>query len=273
MTTPPNHNTADQSGAMQPTSSASSADIGNKRQIAATMANVLFNLAQKCGDTLTSDDCAMFDALRKQWDAAIVPQVVQAPIDDSVASMLRKHAYEMREHDADCDVAENMIAAATIIEIFDRQRAAPIVATVPSDLLNAEELAAFNRCVDCFDDGEGYDVPKPMMSRLASIGVLRHVGKGVYETTEFGMHIRLADIKQPDAAPSPTEQASDVRNAAIDACRNLCFEESAEAEKHGQFQAVNACAILAKRIFNLKSATPADKGNAPADQSTKGENK
>lgn len=74
-------------------------------------------------------------------------------------------------------------------------------------LLNAEELAAFNRCVDCFDDGEGYDVPKPMMSRLAQIGVLRHVGKGVYETTEFGMHIRLADISEPVGVP--TVQAGD----------------------------------------------------------------
>lgn len=69
-------------------------------------------------------------------------------------------------------------------------------------LLNADELAAFNRCVDCFDDGEGYDVPKPMMSRLAQIGVLRHVGKGVYETTEFGMHIRLADIAEPVSVPT-----------------------------------------------------------------------
>jgi hypothetical protein len=34
----------------------------------ATMANVMFNFAQKAGHTLTSDDTALFDKLRKEWD-------------------------------------------------------------------------------------------------------------------------------------------------------------------------------------------------------------
>lgn len=36
--------------------------------VGATLANVAFNFAQKAGYTLTSDDCAMLDKLRKQWD-------------------------------------------------------------------------------------------------------------------------------------------------------------------------------------------------------------
>lgn len=87
----------------------------------------------------------------------------------------------------------------------------PQVVQAPTTLLNAEELAALNRCIDCFNDGEGYDVDKKMMSRLAEIGVLRHVGRGVYETTEFGMHIRMLGINtapQPVAA-SPSIVPSD----------------------------------------------------------------
>lgn len=38
--------------------------------VGSTMANVMFNLAQKTGHTLTSDDTALLDKLRIQWDAA-----------------------------------------------------------------------------------------------------------------------------------------------------------------------------------------------------------
>jgi hypothetical protein len=40
-------------------------DAGSK------MANAMFNLAQNAGCTLDSDDCALFDKLRKEWDAAL----------------------------------------------------------------------------------------------------------------------------------------------------------------------------------------------------------
>ena len=38
--------------------------------IAGVMSNTLFNMAQQTGHTLTSDDTALFDSLRKQWDSA-----------------------------------------------------------------------------------------------------------------------------------------------------------------------------------------------------------
>lgn len=41
-----------------------------REHIGVQLANVAFNWAQQCGHTLTSDDCAMLDKLRKQWDAA-----------------------------------------------------------------------------------------------------------------------------------------------------------------------------------------------------------
>jgi hypothetical protein len=39
-------------------------------RIGGQMANVCFNFAQYVGQPVTSDDVAMFDKLRKQWDAA-----------------------------------------------------------------------------------------------------------------------------------------------------------------------------------------------------------
>lgn len=47
----------------QPTAATAQRDIG------AQLANVAFNLAQRPGHALTSDDVALLDKLRRQWDA------------------------------------------------------------------------------------------------------------------------------------------------------------------------------------------------------------
>lgn len=44
---------------------------------------------------------------------------------------------------------------------------------------NARRPFAFATC----EDGEGYDVPKPMMKRLAELGLVVHKGGGWYEGT------------------------------------------------------------------------------------------
>lgn len=53
-------------------------------------------------------------------------------------------------------------------------------------LLSADELAALRRFDECAQDGEGYDVPKEMMRRLAEIGVVRRRSGAYYEATDFG---------------------------------------------------------------------------------------
>jgi len=53
-------------------------------------------------------------------------------------------------------------------------------------LLTTPELAALTRFCETCEDGEGYDVPKTMMQRLAQIGVVRHLSRGIYNITEFG---------------------------------------------------------------------------------------
>lgn len=88
-----------------------------------------------------------------------------------------------------------------------------------AELLNAEELAALRRFNETCEDGEGYDVPKEMMKRLAEIGVIYRRSGAYYQFTEFGMLILgapahivtgVSDIRRADSlaagAAAKTEQ-------------------------------------------------------------------
>lgn len=56
----------------------------------------------------------------------------------------------------------------------------------PVEWLTDDEREAFERFNETCEDGEGYDVPKPMMKRLAEIGVIHHTSRGIYGITKFG---------------------------------------------------------------------------------------
>ena len=45
------------------------------RTVGTRLSNVAFNLAQRCGHTIDSDDVSILDGLRKQWDALTIRQV------------------------------------------------------------------------------------------------------------------------------------------------------------------------------------------------------
>lgn len=47
------------------------AAIQRVRAAGAMLANAAYNLAQKPGHALTSDDVALLDKLRREWDAAL----------------------------------------------------------------------------------------------------------------------------------------------------------------------------------------------------------
>ena len=57
-----------------------------------------------------------------------------------------------------------------------------------SAMTDAEKKAAA-RFNETTEDGEGYDVPKPMMRRLAEIGLVIHKGGGWYEQTDALLEI------------------------------------------------------------------------------------
>jgi hypothetical protein len=52
-----------------------------------------------------------------------------------------------------------------------------------------DEMAALRRFHECASDGEGYDVAKPMMKRLAEIGLVRRMTAAIYEHTDFGLAV------------------------------------------------------------------------------------
>ena len=65
-----------------------------------------------------------------------------------------------------------------------------ITISTPADrrvFINEKEAAALNRFAETCEDSEGYDVPKPMMQRLACIGAIRRVTGNIYQFTDFGM--------------------------------------------------------------------------------------
>lgn len=59
------------------------------------------------------------------------------------------------------------------------------------------------RVRECFDDNEGYDVPKARMQDLAETGLVNHIARGIYQITAFGDFVLdLLDLKA--ASPSVT---------------------------------------------------------------------
>lgn len=57
-----------------------------------------------------------------------------------------------------------------------------------------DELEALQRFNECVTDGEGYDIDKNMMKRLAVIGVVRRVTADIYEHTEFGCSVLKGEL-------------------------------------------------------------------------------
>lgn len=55
--------------------------------------------------------------------------------------------------------------------------------TEQANVLTNEENKAALRFCETSEDGEGYDVSKPMMRRLAELGLVVHKGGGWYEGT------------------------------------------------------------------------------------------
>ena len=54
---------------------------------------------------------------------------------------------------------------------------------MPLPAITEDERIAAIRFIETCEDGEGYDIPKPMMKRLAELGFVVHKGGGLYEGT------------------------------------------------------------------------------------------
>ena len=222
--------------AMQPTSSASSAD--ERAKFERYMQDDCFRDLQE----LTINANGNYDDLDVQnlwhsWRTAvaqtaptsqvIVPPVVQAPTNEQLRKVLHKYSrYLGSGHHSDTEFASLQDVMAFAREVMTL--AAPIVATVPSE---QKPVVGISR-----DGSHFYLIRK------------RDDGSDWPTDTVFY------------AAPSPTEQASDVRNAALEEAANIA--ELCHGHSYSENVRINNIAL---RIRALKSATPADKGNAPAE--------
>lgn len=72
-------------------------------------------------------------------------------------------------------------------------------------LLSADELAALMRFCETCEDSQPYDVPSSMMQRLSQIGVVRHLSRGIYSITEFG--VSVIEARTAPAQPEPVANA------------------------------------------------------------------
>jgi hypothetical protein len=87
----------------------------------------------------------------------------------------------------------------------------PLATALPFAILDVE-MAALERFHECATDGEGYDVAKPMMQRLACIGLVRRVTANYYEHTNFGLSVLNGEFA---THPAPSQTADQVRDAAL----------------------------------------------------------
>lgn len=67
------------------------------------------------------------------------------------------------------------------------------VAALPFAIFD-DELSALHRFYETTEDGQDYDVPVPMMKRLAVIGLVRRVTGNRYEFTDFGLSVCNGDF-------------------------------------------------------------------------------
>lgn len=153
---------------------------------------------------------------------AIVPQVVQAPTNEQLREVLHKYSRCIsRDYNSDTefDSLQDVIAFARDA----LKLAAPIVATVPSDIeIRAEWI-----------DHVSFDPEQAVWPEILAFV------RGCFEV----------------AAPSPTEQASDVQyDQMIGLLQTIC-----QSENYGS-RCANAD-LLGDMIRRLSA--PADKGNAP----------
>jgi hypothetical protein len=54
--------------------------------------------------------------------------------------------------------------------------------------LTAADITDLKHLRDVFDDGEGWDIPKDRMMRLAELGAVRWRGRNFYSIAAFGLH-------------------------------------------------------------------------------------
>ncbi len=107
--------------------------------------------------------------------------------------------------------------------------------------LTVEERGALERFNETCEDGEGYDVPKQMMKRLAEIGVVNHTSRGIYFITEFGRA-----ILSPNYDAKATSKLIETLESTVEQYKKL-YDRRGEALK----KPCVSCGYLPKQVVSM----------------------
>ena len=139
--------------------------------------------------------------------------------------------HEAQEYINDaCDLGVEGAGKWRSVPVFDD----PVMSSVS---ISNGEVDALRRFHECVTDGEGWDVPKPMMQRLAKIGLVRRVTANIYEHTEFGLVV----LDEMPANPVPSDML-----AALQAILPFCAKTSASEGGAAKYSASVAAADLVR---------------------------
>ena len=132
-----------------------------------------------------------------------MPNISKEQIEQSIcAARIGQQLNDDRENELHQD---EKAVIADAIDMLQGLLAQPEQMPVNNAFLTTPEMAAFSRFLETCEDGEGYDVPKSMMHRLAQIGVVRHLSRGIYNITEFGQSV----IDTAPVAPIGADDVTD----------------------------------------------------------------
>ena len=114
--------------------------------------------------------------------------------------------------------------------------------------ISNEERTALERFRETTLDEGTYDLPKCMMKRLAEIGLLQHLSRGIYRTTEFGLLVLEGGYNRVQAA---IERDIPVQPKLITATRedfDDTFECPSCAKRFSSFDEFDFCPWCGQRL-------------------------
>ena len=120
---------------------------------------------------------------------------------NAIYNIYGEHVIDLKYAVEKADVSEQTITA--VKEALAQPEQEPVA------WMSEDERKAFERFNETCEDGEGYDVPKTMMRRLAEIGVIHHTSRGIYGITKFG-RLLVGKTTQPQRKPMTYEEIEDL---------------------------------------------------------------
>lgn len=127
------------------------------------------------------------------WNSALSKFVLHGPVEPNTVSHIPERGVYLSRKDAQAIVGFFAHDNPHHLVVKAQQAAQRIRKSL--SLVSDEDIKHLMRFHETTEDGEGYDVPKPIMKRLASIGLIGHSSAGRYFITDFGQSVIDAELE------------------------------------------------------------------------------